>query len=757
MPARPFARCFAKPWRIASEMRDGAGVAILRAHARREVRARGFANIAAMRRFLVVAMLAAFAAAGCRRGEVFRGAPVVVVSIDTLRADHLPAYGYRGVETPALDAFAREAVQFENAVSHVPLTLPSHAAILTGLLPPLNGVRDNTGYALAAHTTLPEILARAGYATGAAVSAVVLAKTSRIDRGFQFYDDNVEAAAPGMPLGAIQRAGGETERIAEEWIAARGEQPVLVLLHLYEPHTPYTPPEPFATRYRDAPYDGEIAAADAIVGKFFAFLADRKIYDRAIVVVLSDHGEGLGDHGEDEHGVLLYRETLHVPLFVKLPGGRRGGERIARPVALVDVFPTVTALTGIAAPPGLAGRSLFAAEGPGGKDRAIYSETLFPRYHFGWSDLASLTGPRFHYVHAPRAELYDFVADPAEKNDLSPGLPPPFRAMRAALLAIPRPRQAPGFSDPEQVAKLAALGYIGAAPASETADRLPDPKDHVVELRDFRQALKLHASRREEEAIAALNAILAKNPSFADAWGTLAEAEHKLGRHDRALEALARQDALTPGSPHILLSFANQYLELQDFDKAERYARQALAANAPPEAHEVLARIALLRRDFDAAEKEAKLALEGHQGRKLPYVVLSQVAKARGDLPGALRLLDEILAKLARSGQGEMSNVHYYRGDVLARMERPAEAEAEFRRELAAFPDNAAAWSSLALLYASEGRGADAGKTIGALLAACPNRRGRRVAAETLRILGDPAAARALERQDEASDRKGKG
>jgi arylsulfatase A-like enzyme/Flp pilus assembly protein TadD len=694
---------------------------------------------------LALAALAA-SALSCGKGDVFRGAPVVVVSIDTLRADHLPAYGYRGVATPALDALARQAVLFENAYAQVPLTLPSHAALLTGLLPPQNGVRDNTGYTLGDHATLPEILSRSGYATGAAVSAVVLAKTSRIDRGFRFYDDNVEAASPGLPLNAIQRAGSETERIAEEWIAARGDEPFFFLLHLYEPHTPYRPLEPFASRYRDAPYDGEIATADAIVEKFFAFLRDRKIFDRAIVVLLSDHGEGLGDHGEDEHGILLYRETLHVPLLVRLPGGRRGGTRVARPVGLVDVFPTVVELLGLPAPAGLSGVPLFASGAAAGAERAIYSETLFPRYHFGWSDLASLTGPRYHYVHAPRPELYDVVADPGERRDLAPELPPAFRALRAQLLAMARPRQAPGFSDPEQVAKLAALGYIGATPASETAKALPDPKDHVAELQEFKTALRLHAERRDEEAVAALHALLAKNPTLADAWATLAEAEHRLGRHDRSLAALARQDALTPGSPHILLSFANQYLELQDFARAETYARQALAANAPPEAHEVLARIAIVRRDFDAAEREAKLALEGHQGRKLPYVVLSQVAKARGDLPGALRLLDGVLEKLGRSGQGEMSNVHYYRADVLARMERPAEAEAEFRKELAAFPENAAAWSGLALLYASEARMEEAARTIRELLAACPNPRGRSAAAETLRILGDPAAARAVER-----------
>jgi hypothetical protein len=280
---------------------------------------------------LLIGVLAA--AASCRPREIFPKAPVIVLSIDTLRADHLPAYGYAKVSTPALDAFRKDAVLYENAYSHVPLTLPSHATLLTGLLPPQNGVRDNTGYALArSHETLPERLRRSGYATGAAVSAVVMTKTSGVDRGFDFYEDSVEATSPGQPLGAIQRSGFETERIAEEWIGGREGKPFFFLLHLYEPHTPYRPPEPYASRYPDSPYDGEIATADAIAGKFFAFLKARGLYDSSVIVVMSDHGEGLGDHGEDEHGLLLYREDLHVPLVVKLPGAGRAGTRVARPV-----------------------------------------------------------------------------------------------------------------------------------------------------------------------------------------------------------------------------------------------------------------------------------------------------------------------------------------------------------------------------------------------------------------------------------------
>ena len=406
------------------------------------------------------------AAVACRARDTFPKAPVVIVSIDTLRADHLPAYGYARVETPALDALRRDSILFESAYSHVPLTLPSHVALLTGLLPPQNGVRDNVGYFLASdHATLAELLRKAGYGTGAAVSAVVLAKTSGVGRGFDFYEDSVEATAPGQSLGAIQRSGTETEALAERWIEENGASPFFFLLHLYEPHTPYAPPEPYASRYRDRPYDGEIAAADAVVGRFVSFLKERGLYERAVVIFLSDHGEGLGDHGEEEHGLLLYREDLRVPVFLKLPGNRRAGEKVARPVGLIDVLPTVAALVGVQPPAGLPGTSLLSSAAPGAA-RSIYSETLFPRYHFGFSDLAALTTDRYAYIRAPRPELYDIVADPAQKRDLAAGMPQPFRALRAELERMNRPRQAPGTSDPEQVRKLAALGYIGQASPS---------------------------------------------------------------------------------------------------------------------------------------------------------------------------------------------------------------------------------------------------------------------------------------------------
>src|SRR5471032_3076758 len=232
-----------------------------------------------------------------------RPVAVVLISIDTLRSDHLPVYGYHGVDTPNIDALRADAVLFERAYSHVPLTLPSHATMLTGLLPAGNGLRDNLGFRMSPNVaTLPELLKKHGYATGAAVSAYVLRRETGISRGFDDYDDQIDLANSGVNVGRVQRDGGETAQIAEKWIAAHEHQPFFYFLHLYEPHTPYDPPEPYRSRY-PSHYDGEIARADAIVGDFITFLKQRNLYDDTLILLVSDHGEGLRDHGEAEHGI----------------------------------------------------------------------------------------------------------------------------------------------------------------------------------------------------------------------------------------------------------------------------------------------------------------------------------------------------------------------------------------------------------------------------------------------------------------------
>lgn len=682
---------------------------------------------------LAVVAIAAGVLAGCaRQTPRFDDAPVIVISIDTLRADHLAAYGYGGVATPAIDAFRRDAILFTNANSHVPLTLPSHVSLMTGRLPPSSGVRDNTGFHLAPSIpTLASVLRGRGYSTGGAISCVVLTGSTGINQGFDFYEDNVEPLAPGTSAGDIQRPGIETEKLAERWLTGKAPKKTFFFLHLYEPHAPYDPPEPFRSRYASAPYDGEIATADFVVGKFLEFLKERKLYDSAAIVLLSDHGEGLGDHGEDEHGVLLYRETIHVPLMLKLPEGKGAGSTVDRPVGLVDVMPALLGLVGAPLPAGIAGTSLLAdASNPALRDRPIYSETMYPRYHYGWRELAALTDATFEYIYAAPDELYDFRADPGERKNLAATLPPPYRALRNVLLGMDRQlAQMPGASDPEQVRKLQSLGYLGTTAARPESTNLPNPAEHVGEIRLLHEATVLVEKGQVDAGLRSLRAIVGKNPDMLDAWAQLANIFHRAGRNPEALAALREIDRRTPGSPLVLQTFSNVYLAMNDVAAAEKSARQAVAAGDSPVTRTNLAHVLLVKGDVDGAEAEARLVLSRQPGRLLPRLVLAQVARRRGDAAGALRELDALRADAASRGVPPMSSVDFQRAEILAEMRRLPEAEAAFREEISHYPAGLPAWQGLALMLAREGRMRDAALVLRQMAETSPNPRATSLAA----------------------------
>src|SRR6476660_1095609 len=340
--------------------------------------------------------------------------PIIVISVDTLRADHLPAYGYTKVKTPAIDALAADGAVFERAYSHAPQTLPAHASILSGQLPFETGGRDNVGFTVkTGERLLPQMLRERGFTTGGVVSAYVLRKETGIGQGFDFFDGDMPPGSPELSVGQVQRDGGASERIAEHWLDSIGTSRAFLFLHLYEPHKPYAPPERFA---QYAPYDGEIAYTDEIVGRLVKYLKSHQLYDRSTIVLLSDHGEGLGDHGEQEHGLFIYDEAIHVPLLIKQEGNAGGGRRVADLVQHIDLVPTILDLVKAPAAGALHGRSLKPLlDGTGSMPgRQVYSEALYAHAHFGWSELATLTDGRYQYVRAPREELYDLARDPYE-------------------------------------------------------------------------------------------------------------------------------------------------------------------------------------------------------------------------------------------------------------------------------------------------------------------------------------------------------
>jgi arylsulfatase A-like enzyme/tetratricopeptide (TPR) repeat protein len=671
-----------------------------------------------------------------------RGASVVLVSIDTLRSDHLPLYGARGLATPTLDALAADGVVFERAYSPCPLTLPAHTSIFTGLDPAAHGVRNNVGFTLDAskHPTLASLLKARGYKTGGAVSAFVLRGATGLASAFDFYDDRIEAPADTSAAGAVQRAGPETMRRGLAWLDSLASGPFFLFVHLYEPHTPYDPPEPFRSRSASA-YDGEIAFADSIVGTLVADLKRRALYDATLFVVLSDHGEGLGDHGEQEHGILLYREALQVPLVVKLPGSRRRGTRVTEPVGLVDVLPTLAGELGLSPPRGLPGIDLLAdASRPRAEERRIFSETMYPRIHLGWSELRSLVGKRDHFIEGVRAELYDVVSDPGETRDLFASSGDTARDFKRALNRIEAPYTAPGQVASEDLKKLASLGYLTGA--SGGTGPLPDPRASLPILEDMKKAFTLGAKGHDAEALAGLRSVLARQPGLFDAQYAEAEVLARMGRLEESAAAYAKALRLSPAlaSP-IALALARVTLELSRPDEAEANARIALR-ESPDEAHEILARVALERNDLEGAEREARLVHGGVSLEARGAVVLAEVA-LRHDRPAdALALLDAARRPVLAAGLSLPRNLSFLTGDALARSSRLPEAATAFREEIRAYPTNAQAYARLAIVLAVEHqtRG-EVTALLESMYRANPSPATARLAQKTLDSIGDGTGA----------------
>lgn len=722
------------------------------AHARKPRRGLTY-NQRVHRSFTIVISLAATLAVACggdsSRAPVFKGAPIILISVDTLRADRLPLYGYKGVETPALARLAGDGIVFANAYSHVPLTLPSHATMMTGRLPYENGVRSNIGYRLSSEgMKLPQLLKRQGYATGGAISSYVLRAETGMGPLFDFYDDSLEVYESAT-LGALQRKGDETTRTALSWVDTVREKPFFLFLHLFEPHTPYEPAPEFRQRYSD-PYDGEIATVDAILGRFLDELDRRGLYDEALIVVTSDHGEGLGDHGEAEHGVLLYREVLHVPLILKLPGGRRAKTRVSAPAQLTDLLPTLVSASGGPVPSGLPGMSLIdLAEGRGDAQRVVYSETLYPRLHLGWSELRSATDSRHQYIESPFPELYDIVADPRETKNLRDERRRESFALADHLKPIPLNLVAPGSADPEERARLAALGYLSGASTPATGP-LKNPRDHIKVLARVQETFALNQQGRYEESVALCREILRENPDLVDVYSQLAGNLRRLGRLDEALhayrEAIRRSPQLVDS---VAVEIAKLELDLGHLDQAELNAKQAMKLN-PAEAHLLLAAVASERNQWPEAEREARLALDREDHPRIPaLLMLAKILVAQGRLDEALATADRAIQRIQKDGAPAVATLASTRGDILARMGRNREAEQAFREEMRAFPTTTDAYTRLAILLASERRFAEIEPTLEAMVRASPRPATFGLAAQAMGDLGNAERARFFRQRGE--------
>lgn len=675
----------------------------------------------------------------------YPGASVVLISIDTLRADRLPVYGYAEGSTPRLNQLAQSAIVFDDVYSHIPLTLPSHASLLTGLLPFRHGVRDNVGYSMRpTEATLATRFKAAGYATGAAVSSFVLRHQTGIAAGFDFFDDRIETTGTGEALSESQRDGRLTVDALAGWVDGQpAGAPLFVWLHLYEPHAPYTPP---ASHHMADPYDGEIAYADELVGRFLDRLNARGVLQKAVVAVVSDHGEGLGDHGEAEHGIFLYREALRVPWILRLPdGGRRG--HATGTLGLVDVTATLLDLAGLAVN-GLDGQSVSPAlSSEHLPDRSVYSETMYPRLHFGWSDLASVTEGRYRFIRAPHSELFDLASDPREHENLIEAKAATAKALRAWVdrASHGASMTQPSAESTEVRERLKALGYVSSSPptAATASGALPDPKDHIRSYEALKEANALERAGKRGEAIDALRRLVAENPLMLDGWESLAKALARSDRLNEAIEAFGKVLSLDPLKPETHLALARIYGLTRQATRARQHAELA-ATRDPAGANEILAELMLDENKSAEAEAYARKSIDADSGRYMSHFVLGVVSKQQGSCDAAVVEFQKAIEAKRLEPNSVVRGLHAGLAECLARAGREAEAEREFQTEIETIPWSPEGRVGLAMLYRSQGRDRDARVTLEGLIANTPQASAEVywTVVRSFTVLGDASAAR---------------
>ncbi len=655
---------------------------------------------------------------------------VILITIDTLRADRLSSYGGE-VATPHMDALAAEGVRFSNAASAVPFTLPAHSSIMTGTYPPHHGVRENVGYFLDESVpTLAETLLEAGHSTGGFVSAFVLDRRWGIGRGFDRYFDDFEIRSDTqVNLGSVQREGPETIGEAVRWLDQRPpEDSFFLWLHLFDPHDPYTPPEPFESRYPNRPYEAEVAYTDALIGDFRARLEERGLLDRSLVVLTADHGEGLGDHGESFHGFFVYDSTVHVPLIVREPFGGLAGRVVDAPVSHVDLMPTILDALGLEAPGSLQGRSLLPLMlgREEAVERQVYSESYYPLFHYGWAPLRALRTAGHKYIDAPAAELYDLAADPGEavnvfRHDraLASRLAARLEALRGAVeRADVEPGRRPDI-DEAALARLEALGYVagrGDLPDDDVDDPRADPKDKIEIHQSIMWAQSFISQGNHIEAEARLERALELDSGLIDAWQMLGhiatrkedheraielfrralalDGEHKnslfglanayrrLGRNEEALIGFRRLVELMPHDSKAVLATTNIEVELGNRDEAIALLEAAVVReDTPPILFNQLGELLALDGRPAEARRRFETAIERNDLLAQPRFNLAVLAEERGEIDEALRLYEETVARAPGHYQA-----HFNLGRLWGRRGDLDKQQVHFEAALAANP-----------------------------------------------------------------------
>jgi arylsulfatase A-like enzyme/cytochrome c-type biogenesis protein CcmH/NrfG len=622
---------------------------------------------------------------------------VVVITIDTLRADHIRSYGYQKIETPTLDRLAREGTLFENAVAQTPLTPPSHASIFTGTYPTVHKVRNTGGFVLQPSSkTLATILQEHGWDTAAFVGASVLKKSFGFNQGFAVYDDKMPRREKKDEGEYPERPAAEVVDHALAWLGERSSKPFFAWLHVYDPHRPFKPPEPFRKQYLHSPYDGEIAYTDRELGRFIDAVEKKSPPDRTLIVVLADHGESLGEHGEYTHGIFLYDATLRIPLIVKGPGVP-AGMRFKPQVRTIDVLPTVLAILGGRPPEECQGSSVLPAlSGKQISPTRSYGETLYPKMNMGWAELRAIRTDRWKYIRAPKPELYDLAQDPHETRNVIDQNPGDVRDLEQFLKRITqtsdgKPEKVDTSTvDQRTMDQLKSLGYLSGFTGRqyELTGKGPDPKDRIEVLRVHDAIETPDAKLPPARRIEMLRSVLAgdaANPTtyyllggelekvgrYADAmklyetairngvengklYSRIADLYLRSGRKDQAIPYYEKAAQYNPSDVESQSNLATAYLEKGRVADAEKIYKWILTVEEYPAAYNGLGLIAIQRQDPAAARVQFEKAVQLDPDLVEAQLNLGLIYKMAGDRARARTCFEAFLAKASPAQYGEV-------------------------------------------------------------------------------------------------------
>lgn len=637
---------------------------------------------------------------------------VILITMDTTRADRLGCYGFPAVETPTIDLFARRGIRFERCFSTTPLTLPAHTSIMTGTFPPFHGVRDNGGFVVPAGIeTLAKVFKARGYATSAFVAAYVLDSKWGLNLGFDTYFDKFDLSRyETVSLGEVQRPANEVIDQVLPWIEQNKGGKFFAWVHLYDPHTPYQPPAPYDGMYPDHPYLGEIAFTDAQIGRLWSFLEAQGLTDNLFLVLAGDHGESLGEHGEGAHGFFVYQAALHVPLLVVTPFPKLQGVVAPGVVSLVDIMPTLCEMTGAPVPPQVQGKSLVPAffdprRTPG--DYA-YSETYYPRYHYGWSELRAVQDGRYKLILAPVPELYDVVRDPGEEKNLVYLEKKAYEEMRAAAEGFISRAGQNAYEldvskvDEETKERLAALGYIGSFtdPARTKGQKLADPKDKIGIFNDLSHAREMGLEGKADDAIKMIQGIIAEDPNVGDAHFALGNVYLRKKAYPDAIAAFKKALELKPDDSFAVMNIAGAYQAQGRVDDAERFVLDYLKTGfRDPQLLYILGNMNYGRRNYDKAVGYFEQCLAENPRSASAHNGLAAIDLIRDDLDKAEEHLRAALALNPR-----LQSLRYNMAQLLEKRNRLTEAADFYAQEIQDSPKSYKALFNLAQVYRALGR-----------------------------------------------------